>query len=104
VGGGRLDDSIKDLGGVGFGKDDLGGATGEEVDLEQPVGHGVAAFVLAVEGLFAWGCIRKSEGAVGCGTDSTGGDIGGGLAHGFEVQIFVAIGKINSDSHGLFLS
>ncbi len=85
MGGGRLDDSIKDLGGVGFGKDDLGGATGEEVDLEQPVGHGVAAFVLAVEGLFAWGCIRKSEGAVGCGTDSTGGDIGGGLAHGFEV-------------------
>jgi hypothetical protein len=53
VGGGRLNDSIKDLCGVSFGKDDLGGATGKEVDLEQPVGHGIAAFVLAVEGLFA---------------------------------------------------
>ena len=85
VGSGRLNDSIKDLGGVGFGKDDLVCATGEEVDFEQPVGHGVAAFVLAVEGLFAWGGIRKSEGAVGRGADSRGGDIGGGLAHGFEV-------------------
>ena len=85
MGRGRFDDAIKDLGGVGFGKDDLGGATGEEVDLEQPVGHGVAAFVLAVEGLLAWRCIRKNEGAVGCSTDSGGGSIGSGLAHGFEV-------------------
>jgi len=53
VGWGRLDDAIKDLGGVGFRKDDLGGATGGEFDLKQPVGNGVAAFVLAVEGLFA---------------------------------------------------
>ena len=85
MGWGRFDDAIKDLGGVGFRKDDFGGATGEEVDLKQPVGHGVAAFVLAVEGLLAWRRIRKCEGAVGCGADSGGGDIGGGLAHGFEV-------------------
>ena len=104
MGRGRFDDAIKDLGGVGFGKDDLGGATGEEVNLEQPVGHGVAAFVLAVEGLLAWRCIRKSEGAVSRGADSGSGDISGGLAHGFEVQILVAIGKINSNSYGLFFS
>jgi len=85
VGGGRLDDSIEDLGGVGFGKDNLGGTTGEEVDLKQPVGHGVATFVLSVEGLFAWGAVRKNEGAVGRGANSRGGDIGGGLAHGFEI-------------------
>lgn len=85
MGGGRLDDSIKDLGGVGFGKNDLVCVTGEEIDFEQPVGHGVAAFVLAVEGLFAWGGVRESEGAVGCGANSRGGNIGGGLAHGFEV-------------------
>lgn len=85
MGWGRFDDAVKDLGGVGFGENDLGGAAGEDVDLKQPVGHGVAAFVLAVEGLFAWGCIRKSEGAVGRSADSCSGDIGGGLAHGFEV-------------------
>ena len=85
MGWGRFDNAIKDLGGVGLGKDNFGGTTGEEVDLKQPVGHGVAAFVLAVEGLFAWGCIRKSEGTVGGGADSGGGDIGGGLAHGFKV-------------------
>ncbi len=85
MGWGRFDDAIKDLGSVGFGKVDLGGATGEEVDLEQPVSHGVAAFVLAVEGMLAWGCIRKCESAVGRSADSGCGDIGGGLAHGFEV-------------------
>ena len=85
MGWGRFDDAIKDLGGVTFGKIDLGGTTGEEVDLKQPVGHGVAAFVLAVEGLLAWGCIRKSESAVGGGADSGGGDISGGLTHGFKV-------------------
>ena len=85
MGWGRFDDAIKDLGGVGFGKDDLGGVAGEKVDLKQPIGNGVAAFVLAVEGLLSWGCIRKSEGAVGRGADSGGGEIGGGLAHGFEV-------------------
>jgi len=85
VGRGRFDDAIKDLGSVGFGKGDLVGVTCDEVDLKQPVGHSVAAFVLAVEGLLAWGCIRKSEGAVGRGADSGGGEISGGLAHGFEV-------------------
>jgi hypothetical protein len=58
VGWGRFDDAIKDLGGVTFGKIDLGGTTGEEVDLKQPVGHGVAAFVLCVESLLSCGGVR----------------------------------------------
>ena len=85
MGWGRFDDAIKDLGGVAFGKIDLGGTTREKVDLKQPVGHGVAAFVLGVESLFSCGGVRESEDAIGSGANSGGGGIGGGLAHSFKV-------------------
>ncbi|NBT90671.1 MAG: hypothetical protein EBT50_07575 [Verrucomicrobia bacterium] len=53
--------------------------------------------------MFSGGGIGEKELPVGGGFGPGGRRVGGGLAEGLEIQVFVAVGEIDTHSHRVFL-
>ena len=99
----RFFEAVEDFGGVGFRQIEAVGLVFGHRDFQKPVGDGVAAFVLPVEGVFPGGNVGKIELAVGGGFGPVGGGVGRCLAEGLEIQILVAVREVDAHAHGIFL-
>ena len=93
-------ETVVDFGRVGLGEFDPVGLFFARFQFQKPIGHGVAAFVLGIEGVFSGGHVAEDKLPVGGRPGPEGGGVGGGLAKGIEIEVFVAVGKIDCTPTG----